>query len=79
MNSLIYGAPQDLKNIYQCQSWTTKLVNHWNISSFAVTQNIKMCGTHPIPMNWVGFAKVLVEAQVGHRSNVLRSQIPLGS
>ena len=24
-------------------------MNHWNIARFAVTLNIKVCGTHPIP------------------------------
>ena len=69
----MYGAPQDLSSIQQCQSWTTKLVNYWNIASFAVTQNIKMVVTHPITMNLGGFAKVLVAAQDSQRINVLRA------
>ena len=72
LNSLIYGAPQDLKSIHQYQYWTKKLANHRNITSFAVTQDIKTCGTHPIPMKLGDFSNVLVTAQVVRRSNVLK-------
>ena len=76
LNSLIYVAPQELNNTQQFHSWTMKLDNHWNIASFVVTQNIRRFGTHHIPMNLAGFAKVLVVAQMGQRSNVLTAQTP---
>ena len=37
-----------------------------------------MCVTHPIAMNSVVFANVLVAEKVGRRSSVLRAQTPLG-